>query len=205
MQQARVALVGEPARIPGTVDADAQPDRIDLLTHLLALLALAHHDGEIRPRLQDAGAAATRPGVKALHDHATPDRGFRHVQPIHVELMVVLGIGDRRLQHPLHRAGDAALGERQLGERLAGVLAADEFGHQVELARTAAQQARDRLRLVVGLATRSLLLAHRGASTFFAFLSAAVWPWNTRVGENSPNLWPIMFSVTSTGRNLWPL
>jgi small subunit ribosomal protein S3 len=31
------------------------------------------------------------------------------------------------------------------------------------------------------------------------------WPWKTRVGENSPNLWPTMFSFTSTGRNLRPL
>src|SRR5262249_51307011 len=69
VQQARIALVGEPARIPGAVDADPQPDRIDLLTHLFALLALAHHDGEIAPRLQDAGAAAAGARVEALHDH----------------------------------------------------------------------------------------------------------------------------------------
>src|SRR5262249_43994888 len=205
VQQARIALVGEPARIPGAVDADPQPDRIDLLTHLFALRALAHHDGQIAPRLQDAGAAAAGARVEALHDHAAPDRGLRHIQPIDIELVVVLGIGDRRLEHTLHRAGDAALRKRQLGQCFSGVLAANEFGHQVELARAAAQQARDRLRLVVGLAPPPLSLAHFGASTFFAFLSAAVWPWNTRVGENSPNLWPIMFSVTSTGRNLWPL
>src|SRR5580698_3448572 len=31
-----VVLAGEPARIPGSVDAEAQPDRIDLLTHYAA-------------------------------------------------------------------------------------------------------------------------------------------------------------------------
>ena len=35
MQQLAVfALAGEPARIPGAVDAEAQPDRIDFLSHL---------------------------------------------------------------------------------------------------------------------------------------------------------------------------
>src|SRR5687767_735368 len=37
-----------------------------------------------------------------------------------------------------------------------------------------------------------------------AFLSPE-WPWNVRVGANSPNLWPTMFSVTITGTCLWPL
>src|SRR5215475_2665872 len=204
VQHAGIVLVGVPARIPGAVDADAQADRIDLLTHLLALLALADDHGQVAPGLQDPGAASARPRMEALHDEAATDRRLGHVEAIDVELMVVLGIGDRRLQHALHRSGDAALRERQFRQRRSGVLAADEFGDEVELARAAAQQARDRLRLVVRLAARCLLLAHF-VSTFLAFLSAAVWPWNTRVGENSPKRWPIMFSVTSTGRNLWPL
>jgi len=32
-QVAVLVLAGEPARVPGAVDADAQPDRIDFLTH----------------------------------------------------------------------------------------------------------------------------------------------------------------------------
>ena len=31
------------------------------------------------------------------------------------------------------------------------------------------------------------------------------WPWNVRVGANSPSLCPTMFSVTKTGTNLRPL
>src|SRR6478736_3343597 len=38
-----------------------------------------------------------------------------------------------------------------------------------------------------------------------AFLSPGLWPWNVRVGANSPSLWPTMFSVTKTGMNLRPL
>src|SRR5205809_818834 len=38
----------------------------------------------------------------------------------------------------------------------------------------------------------------------FVFLSPE-WPWNVRVGANSPSLWPTMRSVTKTGTNLRPL
>src|SRR5258708_1414504 len=38
----------------------------------------------------------------------------------------------------------------------------------------------------------------------FPFLSPE-WPWNVRVGANSPSLCPTMFSVTNTGTNLRPL
>ncbi len=37
-----------------------------------------------------------------------------------------------------------------------------------------------------------------------AFLSPE-WPWNVRVGANSPSLCPTMFSVTNTGTNFRPL
>ena len=38
----------------------------------------------------------------------------------------------------------------------------------------------------------------------FPFLSPE-WPWNVRVGANSPSLCPTMFSVTNTGTNFRPL
>ena len=38
-----------------------------------------------------------------------------------------------------------------------------------------------------------------------AALRSPEWPWNVRVGENSPSLWPTMFSVTNTGMNFRPL
>src|SRR6185312_9254455 len=36
-------------------------------------------------------------------------------------------------------------------------------------------------------------------------LRSPEWPWNVRVGANSPSLCPTMFSVTNTGTNLRPL
>src|SRR5262249_35415555 len=60
------------------------------------------------------------------------------------------------------------------------------------------------------------LLATRGAPRACYFrggglpagalaLRSPEWPWNVRVGANSPCLWPTMFSVTNTGTNLRPL
>src|SRR5580693_996428 len=36
-------------------------------------------------------------------------------------------------------------------------------------------------------------------------LRSPEWPWNVRVGANSPSLCPTMFSVTNTGTNFRPL
>ena len=48
------------------------------------------------------------------------DPGLLDVEPVDVELMVVLGVGDRRLQHLLDVARDAARREGELGERGVG-------------------------------------------------------------------------------------
>ena len=93
--------------------------------------------------------------------------------------------------------------EFEVGERGRDLLAADELGEKIELLRADAQHADSRLGLVVGEAPRVGFLGHRGYA-LFAFLSAE-WPWNVRVGANSPNLWPIISSDTSTGMCLWPL
>ena len=94
------------------------------------------------------------------HHHRASDLGARHHQPIDVELMVVLGVGDRALQRLLHLLCDAALGERQRRDRLRRRLVADQPRHQVELARRDAQVRHDRLRLGVGDAARMTGLAH---------------------------------------------
>src|SRR4051812_10369074 len=74
MQQAGIALVGIPARIPGAIDTEPQPDRIDFLAHGSgSLLAFADDDGQFRPRFEDPGGATTRPGGETLHDKALAD------------------------------------------------------------------------------------------------------------------------------------
>ena len=156
----------------------------------------------MREHLLDPRRAAAAAGMEALHDKSPADRRLLDEEAVDVELVVVLGIGDRRLQHLLDVLRDAPAEKVSSASADGGGLAADRLGDEVELARAGAQAAH-RCR-GLGLVEPALggWLAH--AQLLFAFLSPA-WPWKVRVGENSPNLWPIMFSVTSTGMNLWPL
>src|SRR6185437_4566561 len=179
VQQTAIFLAREPPRIPGPVDAEAKPDRVDLLTHLVLLLfALAHDDGQIGEIFLDLRGAAPAARVEALQGEGAPDRRLLDIELVDVELVVVLGVG---------------------------ALAADHLRHEIELARADAQRPGISRGLAVGQAALGGWLAHDvGALTRTAFLSAE-WPWKVRVGANSPSLWPIMCSVTSTGMNLWPL
>src|SRR5947208_16244279 len=63
-------------------------------------------------------------------------------------------------------------------------------------------------RALRGLPLRYFVFAIASMDYFlFAAFSAFVpgCPLNTRVGENSPSLWPTMFSVTNTGMCRLPL
>ena len=121
---------------------------------------------------------------------------------IDVQRVIVLGVGDGAFQSLLHLDRTALARKFEIGERPVDFLAANELGEKIELLRRDANHARDALGLVVLQRARELFLAHD--QDLFAFLSDA-WPWNVRVGENSPNLWPIMSSVTLTGMCLCPL
>ena len=121
-QLAILVLAGEPARIPGPVDAEPKTDRIDFLTHLALLYACgsAHfpnHDREVRERLLDAGAAAAGAGMEALHDERLADEGLRDDEIVDIEVVVVLGIGDRALEALLHVARDALARKLEIGQR----------------------------------------------------------------------------------------
>src|SRR6185437_7337877 len=151
VQQRAVVAPREPPRVPGAVDAEAQTGRMDLLTHVSLLLrrrffgALAHDHGEIAEIFFDSPGAAAAARVEALHRERAADRRLLDEQPVDVELMIVLGIGDRRLQHLLHVLCDAARREGQLGERARRALAAYALGDEVELARADADDAQERL------------------------------------------------------------
>src|SRR5690606_6436024 len=82
----------------------------------------------------------------------------------------------------------------QDGEGLIHVLPADEVHHQPHLPRRLPRVALD----------RSGFHGH-SALAFLSATSLPLWPRNSRVGANSPSLWPTMFSVTYTGTNLFPL
>ena len=100
-------LVGVPARIPGAVDAEAQTDRIDLLTHYAVsstwrtTIVRCENGFSIR-------AARPRPrAMKRFMTSAVADIGFGDDQRVGVEAVIVLGIGDGALERLLDRTGDA--------------------------------------------------------------------------------------------------
>src|SRR5260370_23170060 len=106
MQQRAVAGFARiPARIPGAVDAETKPDWIDLLTHnalLAAALRLrldfAHHDGEVRERLENRANAAACAYLMPLDYQRLADMRLVDDEIDERRVMVVLVIAHRRLQ-----------------------------------------------------------------------------------------------------------
>ena len=98
--------------------------------------------------------------MEALHHQILTDAGFRNHQIIDVQVMVVFGIGDGRLQRLLDDAGDALLRKSQNIQGAFDLLAADLLRHQVQLARGDADVAGNGHRLMVRQYARASLLAH---------------------------------------------
>src|SRR5262245_17265057 len=106
----------------------------------------------------------------------------------------MLGIRDHRFQRLRHQAGRFLGHKVENHERLADVLAANHVDHQSRLARSDSQVAAH------CLCFHRYAFAGAGAATGLASaLRSPEWPWNVRVGENSPSLWPTMFSEMNTG------
>src|SRR6478672_10440322 len=93
----------------------------------------------MRKHLLDACRAPAASRVKPFQYKSPADRGLLHEQAVDVELVIVFGIRDRRLQNLSDVARDAAPGEGQFRERDRGSLATDRLGHKVKLARARAQ------------------------------------------------------------------
>ena len=116
-QLAVFALAGEPARIPGAVDAEAQPDRIDFLTHRLSPQAFGFAATSRTTIVRLEKGFSMRParprarGREALHHQRLADIGLGDDEIVDVELVIVLGVGDRALERLLHVARDALAGE----------------------------------------------------------------------------------------------
>src|ERR1700675_5204181 len=83
---------------------------------------------------------------------------------VDVEIVIVLGVGDRRFQALAHVAGDTLAREFEIGERGRNLLAADELRQEVELLRADPQHAGNRLGLGVGERALALFLAHAKTS-----------------------------------------
>src|SRR5262245_45263779 len=119
--------------------------------------------------------------MEALEHHRLADAGLAHHQAVDVQLVVVLGVGDRRLQRLAHVFGNAPARKLQFVDRGGRRLAADLASHDVELARADTDVAGDGRRLGVRQAAGAGGLAH-GATYLETFLSPPPeWPWKTRV------------------------
>src|SRR6202140_839995 len=161
-QLAVFVLAGEPTGIPRPVDAKTQPDWIDLLTHrslprrLSARLDLTNHDRQLREWFKDTARAATAARGETLHDDAVADMRFRDDQIVDIEIMIVLGVGNRRFKALLDVDRDPLARKLQVGERSRSLPAADQLRHQIELLRAHPQHPGDRLGLVIGEAPFAL-------------------------------------------------
>src|ERR1700756_1795904 len=98
-------------------------------------------------KLLDPRRAAAAAGVKPLQDKGAANRGLLDIEAVDIELVIVLGIGDRRLQHLLDLAGDPAVRKGEFGQRRGGGFAANCLGDEIELGRAGAQPAQASLSL----------------------------------------------------------
>jgi hypothetical protein len=113
--------------------------------------------------------------------------GLGDDQIVDVEVVVVLGVGDRRFQALLDVDRDPLARELQVGERRATFLPRISCATRLSFCGlTRSMRATALASLSARLRSRfGLLIAT--SSSLLGFLVAA-WPWKVRVGENSPNL-----------------
>jgi hypothetical protein len=93
-------------------------------------LNLTNDDREVRERLLDA-AARPRPRVEALHDERLADIGLGDDERVDVEVMVVLGVGDRAFERlldvPAMRLRENSRSASALSTFLPRIIAATRF------------------------------------------------------------------------------
>src|SRR3954469_11555395 len=107
---------------------------MNLLTHGGLGLLRGERDGQVRGPLADARRAPHGTRAEALERRTLVGVHGLDPQLLADELVVVLGVGDRRLQQLQPRLGGAAGREREDRARLDDVLAADVVAHQPRLA-----------------------------------------------------------------------
>src|SRR5450759_4733634 len=86
--------------------------------------------------------------------------GLGDDQLVDVEVVIVLGISDRRLQALAHVLGDALARKLEVGERARDLLAADHLRDKIELLRTDPDHPAHRFGLVIREASLVCALAH---------------------------------------------
>src|SRR6185312_2898454 len=191
-------LVGEPLRAPVAIDGEAKAGWMNLLSHGVSLFSVADDDADVATLLADHVAAALRARGEAAQRIGLVDVDRRHLELVDVGAVVVLGVGDRRLEHLLHDPRTLLRAEREHVQRAVHRHAADHVGDEPAFLRRQAYASQRGNGFHSG---PHLRLVTVGAATFLS----EECPLNVRVSANSPSLWPTMFSDTYTGMCCLPL
>src|ERR1700728_618344 len=114
-------------------------------------------------RLGDGSHPAAAARLVALDDQRLADMRLDDDEIVDVEIVIILGVGDRRFQALAHVTRDALAREFEIGERGRHLLAADKLRQKIELLRTHAQHAGHRLGLGIRKRALAFLLAHKSS------------------------------------------
>ena len=109
----------------------------------LVLGQAAHDDRDVRAALEDLASAAAGTWLEALLRAGLVGVAGRHEQLFAVQLVVVLGVGDGRVEQLADQRGGVALAELEHLACALHVEAADEVEHDADLARRTRRVAQD--------------------------------------------------------------
>src|SRR5688572_25339041 len=174
---------------------------------------------------QDSIAPTLGAGLEALEEGAALDHDGLHLERVDIGAVVVLGVGDRRLEELAHQRRALLRRVGEDADRLIDRLAADHVGDEPALlgGKPCAAQARSGFHhffpagaaaagAAAGVAAGAAAgpwvpgAGRRASPTASSVrLPTAEWLLKMRVIANSPSLWPTMFSVTYTGMCCLPL
>src|SRR5262249_26859292 len=123
-------------------------------------LDLTHHYGQVRKRLKNSSDTAAAARGEALDHQRLADMRLGDNEFIDVQVMVVLGICDRRFQALAHILGDALVRKLDVGERACDLFAADQLRDEVKLLRRNPQHFAHSPGLVLAYVSLTLAFAH---------------------------------------------
>src|SRR5574343_470253 len=128
-----VLAASVPARTPVLGDCQTEASRMNFLSHGSSLVTNGQID--MAGRLDDPIATTLGAGGKPLQHHAFFDVDGLHRQFVDIGAIVMLGVGDCRLQHFLDDTGALFRAESQDVESLTNRLAAHQVRHQAAFLR----------------------------------------------------------------------
>src|SRR5581483_2633006 len=138
-------------------------------------LDLTHHDGQVRKWLENTSDATAAARSETLDHERLADVRLGYDKIVDIEVMIVLGVGDRRFETLAHVLCDPLARELEVGERARNLLAADQLRDKVELLRRNPQHFAHSLGLVLAEVTFALAFAH----------DVALYPLTCRWGRRS--------------------